>query len=86
MNQLKSGKAPRVCGIYAEMLRAGELPAPVAAHSVMFHLEHGDHPDRLETGGVVVPLPSSIWKGKIDTQECNNYRGVTLLSVPGKVL
>merc|ERR1712035_186968 len=32
--------------------------------------------------GLVVP----IWKGKGDRQECNNYRGITLLSVPGKVL
>ena len=23
---------------------------PVVAHSVVLHLEHGDHPDRLETG------------------------------------
>ena len=30
--------------------------------------------------GLVVPL----WKGKGDRQDCNNYRGVTLLSVPGK--
>ena len=32
--------------------------------------------------GIVVP----IWKGKGDTEECNNYRGVTFLSVAGKVL
>ena len=31
--------------------------------------------------GLVVPL----WKGKGGRQDCNNYRGVTLLSVPGKV-
>ena len=31
--------------------------------------------------GLVVPL----WKGKGDHQDCNNYRGVMLLSVPGKV-
>ena len=31
---------------------------------------------------MVVP----IWKGKGDRQDCNNYRGITLLSVPGKVL
>ena len=30
---------------------------------------------------LVVPL----WKGKGDHQDCNNYRGVTLLSVPGMV-
>ncbi|KAG0710615.1 Cytochrome P450 10 [Chionoecetes opilio] len=32
--------------------------------------------------GLVVP----IWKGKGYRQDCNNYRGITLLSVPGKVL
>ncbi|KAG0730593.1 Retrovirus-related Pol polyprotein from type-2 retrotransposable element R2DM [Chionoecetes opilio] len=31
---------------------------------------------------LVVP----IWKGKGDRQDCNNYHGITLLSVPGKVL
>ena len=31
--------------------------------------------------GLVVPL----WKGKGDRQDWNNYQGVTLLSVPGKV-
>ena len=31
--------------------------------------------------GLVVPL----WKGKGDRQDCNNYREVMLLSVPGKV-
>ena len=31
--------------------------------------------------GLVVPL----WKEKGDRQDCSNYRGVTLLSVPGKV-
>ena len=32
--------------------------------------------------GVVV----QIWRGKGDTHKCNNYRDVTLLLVPGKVL
>ena len=32
--------------------------------------------------GIIVPL----WKGKGDRQDCNAYRGVTLLSVPSKVL
>ena len=27
-----------------------------------------------------------MWKRKGDRQDCNNYRGITLLSVPGKVL
>ena len=32
--------------------------------------------------GLVVP----IWKGKGDRQDCNNYHGIMLLSVPGEVL
>ena len=32
--------------------------------------------------GLVIP----IWKGKGDRQDCSNYRGIMLLSVPGKVL
>ena len=64
------------------MLKAGRSRCPFFdAHSVVVHLEHGDNPDRLEMG-VVVP----IWKGKGDTQKCNNYKGVTFLSLPGKVM
>ena len=32
--------------------------------------------------GLVVP----IWKGKGNLQDCNNYRGITLISVLGKML
>ena len=70
MNQLKSGKATGGCGIYAEMRKAGRATALLWLHCVALHLEHGDHPHRLETG-VGVP----IWKGKDDTEERNNYRG-----------
>ena len=31
-------------------------------------------------------LVVSLWKGKGDHQDCNNYQGVTLFSVLGKVL
>ncbi len=29
----------------------------------------------------IVPL----YKGKVNREECNNYRGISLLSVPGKI-
>ena len=34
---------------------------------------------------MVHSTPPLLWKGKDDRQDCNNYRGVTLLSVPGNV-
>ena len=50
VNQLKSGKAPGGCDIYAEMLKAGEAAALLWLHTLMFRLKNKDHPDRLETG------------------------------------
>ena len=51
VNQLKSGKAPGGCGIYRRDAQGGGSRRPsVVAHSFMFHLEYGGHPDRLETG------------------------------------
>ena len=46
----------------------------------MLCLEHRNHPTDWNRC-LVVPL----WKGKGDRQDCNNYRGLTLLSVPGKI-
>ena len=78
VNQLKWGKAPGICDLHAELLKAGG------------NAVHGDLCYAWNTGmiiptdwkrGLVVPL----WKGKGNRQDCNNYRGVTLLSVPGKV-
>ena len=42
--------------MYAEMLEAWEATTFLwFAKSSVFHLKHGDHPDRLETN-VVVPI------------------------------
>ena len=49
VNQLKSGKATGGCGIYDEMLRARGVAALLWLHSIVFHLEHGDHSGRLKT-------------------------------------
>ena len=81
VDQLKAGKAAGICGIPGELLRAG-------GHAVLLSLctlfnsiwETGVIPADWKRG-IVVPL----WKGKRDRLECSNYRGITLLSVPGKV-
>ena len=81
LSQLKDGKAPGVCGVYAEMLKAGGEAALLSLHTLICSVwSTGVIPTDWKQG-IVVP----IWKGKGDVRECNNYRGVTLLSVPGKV-
>ena len=81
LDQLRDGRAPGVCGIRAEMLRAGGFVVILWLHTLFCSIwSSGVIPTDWKRG-LIVP----IWKGKGDTQECNNYRGVTLLSVPGKV-
>ena len=79
MNHLKGGIAPGICGICAEVLKAGNAVL-MSLHAVLCSAWNtGIIPTDWRTG-LVVPL----WKGKGDRQDCNNYQGVTLLSLPGK--
>ena len=81
VKQLKGGRAPGCCGIHAELLKAGGDAVLESLHAVLrSSWNTGIIPSDWKRG-IVIPL----WKGKGDRQDCNNYRGVTLLSVPGKV-
>ena len=80
VNLLKRGEAPGICGILAE-LKAGGNAALVSLHAVLCSAWNTGNISTDWKMVLVVPL----WKGKGDRQDCNNYRGVTLLSVPGKV-
>ena len=81
VNQLKVGKAPGICGIHAELLKACGNAVLMSLHAVLCSLWNRGIIAADWKRALVVPL----WKGKGDRQGCNNYRGVTLLSVPGKV-
>ena len=78
---LKLCKAPGICGIHVELLKAGENAVLVSLHAVLCSAWNTGIIPTDWKRGLVVPL----WKGKGDRQDCNNYRAVTLLSVPGKV-
>ncbi|WP_209300514.1 hypothetical protein, partial [Lonepinella koalarum] len=82
MKQLKGGKAAGVCGIHAELLKAGGDTALLSLHAIICSIWNTGVIPTDWKRGLVVPL----WKGKGDRQDCNNYRGVTLLSVADKVL
>ena len=75
------GKAPGICGILAGLLKAGGNTVLMLLHVVLCSTWNTGIIPTDWKRGLVVPL----WKGKGDREDCNNYRGVTLLSVPGKV-
>ena len=82
VNSLRGGKAAGICGIHAEFLKAGGDSAVEALHVILGSVwTTGEIPSDWKRG-IIVPL----WKGKGNPQDCNIYRGVTLLSVPSKVL
>ena len=81
MNQLKGGKAPGICGIHIELLKAGGNAVLMSLHAVLCSAWNTDIISTDWKRGLVVPL----WKGKGDCQDYNNYQRVTLLSVLGKV-
>ena len=81
VNRLKWDKAPGKYGIHAELLNTRENAVPVSLHAVLCSARNTGVIPTDWKRGLFIPL----WKGKGDRQDCNNYRGVTLLSVPGKV-
>ena len=72
VNQLKSGKAPGGCGIYAEMFKAGGAAALLWLHTLLCSIWNTGIIPTDWRRSVVFP----IWKGKGDAQECNIYEGV----------
>ncbi len=81
VNWLKWGKAPGICCINAELLKAGGNAVLMSLHAVLCSAWNTGIIPADWKRGLVVPL----WKGKGDRQDCNNYRGVMLLSLLGKV-
>ena len=74
-------KAPGVDGITSEMLKCGgESPMEWLARVSNVCLMEGRVLKDWQRG-VIVPF----CKGKGDKMECKNYRGISLLSIPGKV-
>ena len=68
VNQLKWGKAPGICGIHAELLKAGGNAGLMLLHAVLCSAWNTGIIPTDWKRGLVVPL----WKGKGDRQDCNN--------------
>ena len=77
---MKNGKAAGIDGIHAEMLKA-DITTATKALGKLFNCiwEKEDIPEDWSKG-LIVKLPK-----KGDLQQCDNWRGITLLSIPSKV-
>ncbi|KAK3893161.1 hypothetical protein Pcinc_003002 [Petrolisthes cinctipes] len=81
IGKLKMGKAPGVDGITAEMLKCGgEVVVEWMLLICTLAWRQGEVPEDWRRA-IIVPL----YKGKGSKDECGSYRGISLLSVPGKV-
>jgi len=78
---LPAGKAPGLDGIPAEALRCGKDVLLKHLHELLCQCwEEGQVPQDMRDCNIV-----TLYKNKGDRSDCNNYRGISLLSIVGKV-
>src|SRR5215469_2667489 len=81
MKRLKNGKAAGEDGILVEILKAGgEVCSKWLCRLFNMCWDRGEVP-RDWWEAVILP----VYKGKGDKRECNNHRGISVLSVVGKM-
>ena len=78
--KLKNGKAPGICGISAEMLKAGGSAVAKWLHRIINLMWTTGEVPADWTKAVIVPIHK-----KGSKMICSNYRGISLLSIPCKV-
>ena len=82
INQTSSGKAPGMDGLPAELFKAAGPAAREAFHSILTSIwEEEEVPKEFRDATVV-----SLFKNKGSKTDCGNYRGISLLSIAGKIL
>ena len=79
ITKLKNGKAPGICGISAEMLKAGGSAVAEWLHTIINPIwTTGEVPAEWKKV-VIVPIHK-----KGNKMICSNYRRINLLSIPSK--
>ena len=82
INQLQSGKAPGPDGIPPEIYKMGGA-ALVDRLTILFQAfwEKGELPQDLKDANII-----HLYKNKGEKASCDNHRGISLLSIAGKIL
>lgn len=81
LKKLRNNKAPGVCTICAEFLKHGGESMIHWLTAVINKVWTSEQPPEDWRRGIIVPF----WKHKGDRLACENHRGISLLSIPGKV-
>ena len=79
VKQVKNAKAAGTGSILPQLLKAADSIIPYLTRVSKMLWQHEATPVDCKSG-IIMPLPK-----KVDLTECNNWRGITLLSAPGKV-
>ena len=79
IRKLKNNKAPVEDGVCAEMLKAEENVTPKILHKIFQDIWETEDIPQSWKKGLIVKLPK-----KGDLGDCNNWRGITLLSTTSK--
>ena len=80
IHRLKNGKSPGIDAISAEMLKCSENDAVKQLHSLFNSIWKDQCVPEDWKKSLIVKVPK-----KGDLSECDNYRGISLLSVPSKI-
>lgn len=80
LRSMRNGKAPGLDNIQAELIKAGDAAANLL-HPLIQQVWHEERVPNEWKKGIIVKIPK-----KGDATLCSNWRGITLLSVPSKVL
>ncbi|XP_047498459.1 uncharacterized protein LOC125045298 [Penaeus chinensis] len=81
ISNLSSGKAPGIDSNPAEVLKSGKPALLQPLHTLLCKCwEKGYIPQDMRDANIV-----TLYKNKGDKSDCNNYRGISLLSIVGKV-
>ncbi|XP_056020452.1 uncharacterized protein LOC130054512 [Ostrea edulis] len=81
ITKLKNGKAAGIDQIHAELFKAEEYWTPTLLTNILQKIWESEKTPSFWKTGLIVKLPK-----KGDLSNCNNYRGIMLLSVTMKVL
>ncbi|MCG8431359.1 MAG: reverse transcriptase family protein, partial [Candidatus Omnitrophica bacterium] len=81
IDDLGCGKAPGNDGIPAEVYKCGQAAILPLLHLLLLMCwEQGTVPQDMRDANII-----TLYKNKGDRSDCNNYRGISLLSIAGKI-